>query len=355
MKKSFVSLFLALVLVMVVFAGCKAALPTNEGNNDNYTAVTDGSDCVEVTDPIEDTKPVDITDPVEVTEPTDMTEPAEEVPELVYNMASIHKKVNEKGWTELWFVVEFKTLGYDLDFMNPFKIVNNKNGEVMTDDFFGEKSKRTVYYGNVCTKNHEDSFALANEYDCSQYVVCLSYKEDINFEDLDIFCCPRYDSLEDGEEISLQFNSEMSDITTQQEFIHGCTLFELDGVFYVNSGDSGAYSGINTFGSAQGIVSINGTLNDLANSLNGKIDFIYAPTVRKSETEGLVQYKYLQMFDVPANCSMYVDVSDYGSDLYVGLRSTDGHEFTDEDVRLSRLINLRYKFEDGRTMTFIVF
>lgn len=172
------------------------------------------------------------------TEPTVIT-----APEFTYKMAPIHKEVVvDSGYTELWIAIEMTTMGWQAASRDSFVITNSKTNEVLNE--LGNAASGgvdlTYYVGNVCQDDHaanSEDLGLWFQHDCRMYVIKITSANDINFEDLSVVCTGYYlDDVicTDDEDFNLVFNADISEITTQQDYIHGETLFEQDGKYYVS-------------------------------------------------------------------------------------------------------------------------
>ena len=355
MRRSFV-LFLCIVLI-ISFVGCGGA----GHKEDDITTEVAPTIEVEITEALDLEIPSEDSDDEHMNseeEQVEETEPQVGAPEFEYYMAPIYKApMDENGWTKIWFVVEFKTLGYHVSYTNPFIITNMETDQVLTDGIFNETSKRTVHVGKVCSEIHTDDFFSNTGLDYEQYPICIDYYGDIDFEDLHVVCNLQYDDNANGihvgtEETTLEFNADVSQITTYQEYIHGGTLFEIDGCYYVNESDGGVAGDLYESYSSFDIQCVNGTMGQLVSSLEDKVEYVYAPVRRKADAEDVAGYESLQSINVPDNCIACIDGD---SSMYIGLKSADGHVLTDEECAVSYLMNIRYIFDDGRTMTLIGF
>lgn len=261
--------------------------------------------------------------------------------EFVYTMAPLY--IDRSGFdNKLWFVAEFDALGFDAD---GFEITNARTGERYEDI--------VIYEGNVCSENHSDNFTTDTGLDYKQYSICVTHSGDIAFDDLKIVASVGYDG--DYDAIELEFNGDLSDITTYQEYLHGNTLFELDGNYYIHDDRTGMYTGDTAVGETYEIVCVNGSLSDLMESLTDNVSFVYGPVYDVSEYEGTGFGANDSVFDViytPDGCEMYIDVN---MELVVGYQGVDDYVLSDSDLSRAFIINLRYDFSDGREMIFVAF
>ena len=278
------------------------------------------------------------------------------LPDFTYVMAKLHETVTD-DYTELWFVLECLHYDFGLVVDDEFLVVNSLTGDEISE--LGERRdtdyKYEVYTGNVCVNDHavESRFYWGHsDDDARQYVVKIRSVNPIGFDDLQITANPYYNGgvgVDLVDPIVVDFNAEMSDITTQQDYIHGNTLFELDGKYYLSVDDSGI--GGEFYGSGVGVivdfVYITGTPNDLLNSFNNKVMYVY---------DSLQDDLCLSAVPTPegAVVSLCLDETPWVTSILFGY-VTDGVTTVDEDAidDISFDITPVYHFDDGRTMTFL--
>lgn len=283
----------------------------------------------------------------------DLSEFQTPLPEFVYNMSEIYKASSNSDYYEkLWFVIEFQTLGYKA---TDFRFKNKTTGESISDGMY-MNADISVYNGCVCSEPHANNFITDTGLDYQQYIICIAYSGSIDFSDLEVRCDLLYDDRVSSEQI-LEFNANISDITTRQTYLHGETLFELDGNYYIHEPSTGLYSDLNGTYEAEtySIHCINGTLEDLVRSLSNNVKFVYGPVYDRSEYDNTgygPDADYMYHMEIPVDCEMYLDAD---MDLLVGFRGVDGHVLTDSDIARVHVINMRYYFADGQTMTFVAF
>ena len=261
-------------------------------------------------------------------------------PEFVYSMAPVYKEYTEENVTTLWFAAEFKTLGYYAD-MFEIKL----DGQILPDV--------QVYKGNVCSESHIDDFINDTGLDYKQYTICVTAFGNVDFDDLQVLCNLGYGS--DYESTELEFNAGLDDITTQQEYIHGNTLFGLDGKYYIHDDRTGMYSDDGCAGESYEFICINGDLHDLVESLQDNVVFVYGPVYDVSEYDGTgygSDSGYLDIIDTPYGCEMYVG---YNLDVVVGYKTVDDYILLTSDLTRTFVINMQYQFDNGQTMTLIAF
>lgn len=232
--KQWLSLILALLVVFSVTA-CGHNMDTDQ--NGPVSEPTDGQNMtISQTDAPTDAPTIESgsTEPVETesveTEPV-KTKPV--IPEFTYAMAKLHENVTE-DYTELWFVLECLHHNFGLVVGDEFLVVNSLTGDEISALGVSRDTdyKYEVYTGNVCINDHAtdlNSFCWGHsDDDARQYVVKIRSVNPIEFGDLKITANPYYNGgigVDEMEPIAVEFNAEMSDITTQQAYIHGTTLF----------------------------------------------------------------------------------------------------------------------------------
>lgn len=259
--------------------------------------------------------------------------------ELIYAMAPVHRDLEAvDGCTKLWFAIVLKPLGYVVNPDDMFVITNKLTGDSLPKVIDCETTGFMVYEGNVCSENHSDDFVSDTGLDYKQYTVCVVCPGDISFDDLSVVANVGCDG--NYEPVALEFNGHVSDVTTYQAYVHGNTLFELDGKYYIHSGKTGMYLGDNCAGEFYDIVCINGSLSDLVTSLSGNVTFVYGPT----------QTDCFADVNVPLGCEMYI--ADKLS-LVVGYRAIDGYVLSDLNLDNILIVNMKYNFDDGRSMVLV--
>lgn len=354
--KKFMSLFIviAVLLCMTACSGGKGGTVGAENNTTTTTNVTEKSDIAPET-----------TGGREDTETTEGTKP--QIPELKYKMAPVYKRTAENhkyGYTELWFVFECENAGWIASFTNGFTITNTATGEVLNDleDPYYGGAKIEMYRGSVCYVEHKSDlwdYSIGYEVDYSMYTFCITSATDINFEDLSVVGNFTYLSpdvyVDEDSTFDLEFNSSIEDITTRQKFIHGSTLFGIDGKYYVcNASSFGGGGNAETLDfSLLQVIGISGTMDDLANSLKGKTHYVYGPDARYYEESGYSSDEdYLKVVETPSHCIMHIEASSE-EDVEIGYRAKEGYTLSAEDSALVNSTIPVYTFEDGFEMTFI--
>lgn len=288
-----------------------------------------------------------------------------EVPEPSYKLAPLYKRLPEDqkyGYTELWFALEFDTLGWYGSSNDPFIITNTKTGEVINDmeDPYDGGAKIHWYFGSVCEYDHKsdlNSYALHNEVDRTTYVVEIVSANDINFEDLGITANLYYwgyDGPSDVETCQLEFNADISDLTTRQQYIHDSTLFEIDGYYYVcdSSRIGSGGNGKTEEYSLLSVVPINGSIENLMESFVGKLTLVYGPNANFFKDSGYTgDEDYLKPAETPKNCDLYMKEKDDG--VMIGYKAHDGYTLSSADDHRQAACVPMYQFDDGFTMTFM--
>ena len=334
--KNLLSIFLCIILVFSMTACVrKESSPSIENTT-------------EATLPTEETK----IDNTETTAPTvennDETAPTTlEPPKMEYKMVGLHKSEVDKYGGYMWVVIEMKTLGWLLD-MNSVVVTDIRNNEELHID--------AIYPGMVCANNHRaDYYGATNGQvnDYKQYTLQI-YIEDasINFEDLQIvgevsWMNPEYQSTDDVSHQFL-FDGTVDDITTQQPYIHGYTLFKVGEAYYIFEPQSGGFQDdeIGTYREFE-VFHINGTIESLVDTFSKNYEFVYSTYDYKD--------KYLQNVENSNNWETILKKDDIFEDeceLYFGYRYKTDEENESMDTLIENLA-LKTQLSEGIWTCFV--
>lgn len=232
----------------------------------------------------------------------------DEAPDMVYKLAPMYK-TQRNGCTELWFVLEFETAGWQLYSDSPFFIVDKtRNTKLQTFE---------VYDGVICETNHRTNTDEIN--DKHIYTVKVESTYDIDFDDIQVsgYCYYKQPGSNVGglvtpEVVFLDFNAIMFDITTQQDFIHMNTLFELNGKYYIFTDVvlNKTFVVSSLSGCSYEILGVNGTVDDLAAE---QALFVYGPAAKQYAPFGYTTDRKLQPVVIPDGYGFHYVPSDAGN------------------------------------------
>ena len=240
------------------------------------------------------------TKPKEDTQINKPTEPIEYEPdvEFSYHMAPITKIYNEEtGITTLWTVIEMKDNGWHLREVVEVKNTKTNENLMKLEKIDGENGVATVtqYWGCVCydyTPEHLSGQCSGYEYGLSHQPVQIQYRGEINFDDIVVeataFYKPRNDDkVYSGglETYELTHNADITQITTNQKFIHAWNIFEIDDKYYLfNPGVWSTNSGNNgyRYTAGFGVIPITGTMSELKDAVENGVGFTYGKNAGES-------------------------------------------------------------------------
>lgn len=281
-------------------------------------------------------------------EPVYTAQPPVADEDLTYAMAPIHKKlISEDGVnkTQLWFVIEFLEPRY--------QFVTDTLPYVVVDKNLNADLQSRLFVGNVCIDDHmsvNSEYEQWYDHDCRQYTICVTTDYDIDFDDIEVVASVQYVTPKGPdvyEKYTFEFNAELSEITTIQNFIHGNTLFELDGKYYVGdrfgSVDFEYDCGDACVHNRMVLVPITGSMDDLVSDLS-KHDSVLV--------YGFGDESYLSDVSLPDDCELFFDTAN--GCLITGYRMV-GSGVMSDDMRLDlqqwlSSIVIRCNCEDGFSM-----
>lgn len=253
-----------------------------------------------------------------------------------YKMAPIYNIVDEKQEYKNWlsFAVEITSERFVLYDM----VVKNNGNEI--------DGKVSIFKGYVCINDKKHVISPnylygegGDEYDNCLYTILIKTNEDISPENVTISATAHFKSIGSGknrDEI-LKTNSTISEITTRQEIIHGKTLFEMGGTYYVfdTDGFGGGYGDDMAYKSF--------TIHNLRpedESLSMNNDNI-----------GVVYSKTCEDYTIPSDCQLYCDSKPDEFDnvntieLKLGLIKKN---LSDEEYEKYSLGEMRLKYTDEK-------
>lgn len=249
--------------------------------------------------------------------------------EFSYKMASIYDVRGAEGDYKNWmsFAIEVTS---DKFVLNDIDVTNN-GSEI--DGYV------KVFDGYVCLddKYHSnDSLQSGVEWDKPIYTVLIKTNEVFSVNDVKITGSSHYDVVGAGvsEDVTLEVNCKISDITSRQEVIHGDTLFEIGGVYYVfNSSSAGVgYRDNNSYN----IFSVYKLRPE-----DTSIDL-------QTGTVGVVNSVNFKDMEVPTGYELYYGSEEDTSsniDLYIGLCQPG---VANPDYSGCSVSNMRPKFSDSK-------
>lgn len=295
------------------------------------------------------------------------TDPEVGTPAFEYAMAPIYVH-DAQDHTRIWIAVEMLHRDFGAVTNDPFVIVNTKTGMDMTEEApkNGNGLEIDFYTGNVCVDDHipEDlAYWGHSDHDARLYVIEIASVAPVAIEDLQISCNLYYNGGPGVEDMGLHelvFNADISQITTYQPYIHGRTLFELDGKYYIADTDSGiGLSGENEENGTFEVTCINGTLADLAASLQGNTTMVYGPSTY-SFADKIQCYDhetdYLKPLEIPEEgYDFNVKLREDFDCITIGYQGQEGYELSsDEEKKWMIYCGVpMYRFDDGRTMVLL--
>lgn len=342
---------------------------------------TDDDEIVTTTNKITTTTPPTTTEGGEIP-------PEVEAPEAIpYKMAQINKKTyqdSDYDITELWIAVELTDAEWIAIYgKDAFEITYTKTGQpiselddinnFMNDELFIETSFASS--GSICQYDHIRGEETPEEYENLVFsedrlivTMCIYSNKDIDFEDFSIDFSRLHYPSDTQVTTTLEYNADISQITTSPEVIHGGNLFEIDGNYYVVN-----LEGLNrtnfdyddnldneeeparVYRYFEVKCAGNNSVQALADSLNGNVQLVYGSESGFYLDDEMESPDYLKPIDLGEGYEIFVEVIDEEDGrIAIGFEAKDGKTF-EEDSEIYNTIATSlplYTSDEGKEILF---